>query len=445
VNEALNADNALNANAALNANEALNAPNDHNTVEQPMNASHPFEVLEAGLAELESRALTRRRRVADTPCAPRIRIDGRDLVAFASNDYLGLANHPRLIEAIADGARRYGAGSGGSHLLGGHSRAHVRLEDDLAEYAGGFARDPRALSFSTGYMANMAILTALAGRGATLYSDALNHASLIDGARLSRADVRIYPHGDAAALGAMLDQDDGGGVKVIVTDAVFSMDGDVAPLAELVALAEKHQAWLVVDDAHGFGVHGKDGAGTVASAGLRSPLLVYMGTLGKAAGVAGAFVVAEAAVIEWLIQRARTYIFTTAAAPALAHAASASVALMRGDEGHARRARLRGHIDTMQAVVARITGAAPARIAQPGAAPVAISTTAVQPIVVGANEAALGLADTLLGYGFWVPAIRPPTVPPGTARLRLSLSAAHEAEDIERLSAALLAEAEATV
>jgi 8-amino-7-oxononanoate synthase len=409
-----------------------------------MNASHPFEVLEAGLAELESRALTRRRRVADTPCAPRIRIDGRDLIAFASNDYLGLANHPRLIEAIADGARRYGAGSGGSHLLGGHSRAHVQLEDDLADYAGGFAREPRALSFSTGYMANMAILTALAGRGATLYSDALNHASLIDGARLSRADVRIYPHGDAAALGAMLDQDRSGGVKVIVTDAVFSMDGDIAPLAELVVLAEKHQAWLVVDDAHGFGVHGEDGAGTVAALGLRSSLLVYMGTLGKAAGVAGAFVVAEAAVIEWMIQRARTYIFTTAAAPAMAHAASASVALMRGDEGHARRARLRGHIDTMQAVVAQITKshALSGQIAQFNAAPMCVSTTAVQPIVVGANEAALGLAETLLEYGFWVPAIRPPTVPPGTARLRLSLSAAHETEDIERLSAALLAEAE---
>jgi 8-amino-7-oxononanoate synthase len=226
----------------------------------------------------------------------------------------------------------------------------------------------------------------------------------------------------------MLDQDRGGGVKLIVTDAVFSMDGDIAPLAELVALAGKHQAWLVVDDAHGFGVHGKDGAGTVAALALRSPLLVYMGTLGKAAGVAGAFVVAEAPVIEWLIQRARAYIFTTAAAPALAHAASASIALMRGDEGNARRARLRGHIAAMQAVVRRIVGSR------------SLSTTAVQPLVVGANETALALADALLAHGFWVPAIRPPTVPPGTARLRLSLSAAHEAEDIEQLTEALLAE-----
>jgi 8-amino-7-oxononanoate synthase len=386
----------------------------------------PFDILEAGLADLDTRALRRRRRIADSPCAPRIRIDGRDLVAFASNDYLGLANHPRLIDAVAEGARRYGAGSGGSHLLGGHSRAHERLETDLADYTGGFASDPRALSFSTGYMANMAILTALAGRGATLYSDALNHASLIDGARLSRADVRVYPHADVAALGAMLDTDRGG-VKLIVTDAVFSMDGDVAPLAELLALAQRHQAWLVVDDAHGFGVHGEDGAGTVAALGLRSPLLVCMGTLGKAAGVAGAFVVAESTVIEWLIQRGRSYIFTTAAAPALAHAASASIALMRGDEGRARRAALRERIDATRAVLARTAWGACA------------SPTAIQPVMVGANEAALALADTLLDRGFWVPAVRPPTVPPGTARLRLSLSAAHDMEDVSKLCEVLLA------
>ncbi|AOB30039.1 8-amino-7-oxononanoate synthase [Bordetella sp. H567] len=399
--------------------------------------THPFDVLEAGLADRAALALTRRRRIADTPCAPRIRIDGRDLVAFASNDYLGLANHPRLIEAIAEGARRYGAGSGGSHLLGGHSRAHALLEDVLAGYAGGFASDPRALSFSTGYMANLAILTALAGRGATVYSDALNHASLIDGARLSRANVRIYPHADAVALAAMLDEDRGDGMKVIVTDAVFSMDGDIAPLAALTALAEKHQAWLVVDDAHGFGIHGDDGAGTVADLRLRSPLLVYMGTLGKAAGVAGAFVVAESTAIEWLIQQARSYIYTTAAAPALAHAAGVSVALMRGEEGHARRARLHGHIDAVRAMIGGIEamGAGVSAMA---------STTAIQPIVVGENEAALALADALLEHSFWVPAVRPPTVPPGTARLRLSLSAAHETDDIQRLGQALRASRAAT-
>ncbi|ANN68552.1 8-amino-7-oxononanoate synthase [Bordetella bronchialis] len=389
-----------------------------------MNLPHPFHVLQAGLADLDVGHLTRRRRVADTPCAPRIRLDGRELVAFASNDYLGLANHPGLVDAIAEGARRHGAGSGGSHLLGGHSRAHVLLEDALAEYAGGFACHPRALSFSTGYMANIAILTALGGRGARLYSDALNHASLIDGTRLSRADVRIYPHSDVAALAAMLEADRGDGVRIIATDAVFSMDGDIAPLAALLALAEKHQAWLVIDDAHGFGVHGADGAGTVAALGLRSPLIVYMGTLGKAAGVAGAFVVAEDTVIEWLVQRARTYIFTTAAAPALAHAARASIALMRGEEGRARRATLQAHIATVRETVARCM-------------PAHGSSTAIQPFMVGGNEAALQLADALLERGLWAPAVRPPTVPPGTARLRLSLSAAHETADVQRLAQAL--------
>ncbi|ALM86671.1 8-amino-7-oxononanoate synthase [Bordetella sp. N] len=455
-----------------------------------------MEVLQAGLEDLQARDLIRRRRTADTPCAPRIRLDGRDVLAFASNDYLGLASHPALIDALAEGARRYGVGSGGSHLLGGHSRAHALLEDVLAEYCGGFARQARALTFSTGYMANLAVLTALAGRGATIYSDALNHASLIDGARLSRAEVRVYPHGDVAALGARLAADDAGdsaaarggsgvgsgngcrdssssssgsgqgrgsgngnakvgGVKIIVTDAVFSMDGDTAPLAELLALAERHQAWLVVDDAHGFGVNGANGAGTIAASGLRSPLLVYMGTLGKAAGTAGAFVVAEDTVIEWLIQRARSYIFTTAAAPALAHATIKSVELMRGDEGVARRARLQGHIDTIRSQLSGVPGAWPrtepaSSTSLPGALskttpvsstslpPLPPSFSAIQPILVGENHAALALAEHLLAHGYWVPAVRPPTVPVGTARLRLSLSASHERAEIERLCELLL-------
>jgi len=414
-----------------------------------MSTNHPIDVLRAGLADLRDADLMRRRRTADTPCAPRIRIDGRDVVAFASNDYLGLANHPELVASLAEGGRRYGVGSGGSHLLGGHSRAHALLEDTLAEYCGGFARQARALTFSTGYMANLAMLTALAGRGATIYSDALNHASLIDGARLARADVRVYPHADTAALGAMLAADSGAntgsnnrsgnstgtssstgtgtGVKIIVTDAVFSMDGDIAPLADLLALAEQHQAWLVVDDAHGFGVLGDDGAGSIAALGLQSSLLIYMGTLGKAAGTAGAFIVAEDTVIEWLIQRARTYIFTTAAAPALAHATIQSIAIMRGDEGTARRASLNAHIETVRTQSTRGRKSLPP------------SHTAIQPILVGENHAALALADRLLTHGFWVPAVRPPTVPVGTARLRLSLSAAHEAAEIERLCGVLFA------
>ncbi len=382
-----------------------------------------LDTLREGLADVQARGLTRRRRIADTACAAHMTVDGREIVSFASNDYLGLAAHPALIEAYAEGARRYGAGSGGSHLLGGHSRAHDALETALAEFAGGFVDAPRALGFCTGYMANLAVLTALAGRGTTLYSDALNHASLIDGARLSRADVQIYPHGDTAALAAMLEASDAQ-IKLIVTDAVFSMDGDVAPLAELVALAERHGAWLVVDDAHGFGVLGPQGRGALAAAQLRSPHLVYMCTLGKAAGVAGAAVIAHETVIEWLIQRARPYIFTTASPPAAAHAVSASLRIIAGEEGNARRAHLAALIERTRAMLAR-----------PCWRPID-SPTAVQALVIGENEPTLALAAALDAQGFWVPAIRPPTVPAGTSRLRLSLCAGHTFDDLVRLEEA---------
>jgi len=384
-----------------------------------------LDMLEEGLRDIDARGLRRRRRTIDTPCGARMRVDGRDTIGFASNDYLGLASHPRLVAALAQGAQRYGAGSGGSHLLGGHSRAHAQLEDDLAEFAGGFVDAPRALYFSTGYMANLAVLTALAGRGTTLFSDALNHASLIDGARLSRADVQVYPHADADALSAMLDASDSA-VKLIVTDTVFSMDGDVAPLARLVELAERHGAWLVVDDAHGFGVLGPQGRGALAQAALRSPQLVLVGTLGKAAGVSGAFVAAHATVVEWLVQRARPYIFTTASPPAVAHAVSASVTLIAGDEGDARRAHLHTLIERARAMLKETCWL-----------PVD-SRTAVQPLVIGANDATLALAAALERDGLWVPAIRPPTVPEGTSRLRISLSAAHSHADLERLHDALL-------
>ncbi|RKP49320.1 8-amino-7-oxononanoate synthase [Trinickia fusca] len=382
-----------------------------------------LDTLTQGLVDLEARGLTRRRRIADTACAAHMTVDGRDIVGFASNDYLGLAAHPALVAAQAEGAQRYGAGSGGSHLLGGHSRAHAKLEDDLAAFAGGFVDAPRALSFCTGYMANLATLTALAGRDATLFSDALNHASLIDGARLSRADVQIYPHGDAEALAAMLDACDSP-VKVIVTDSVFSMDGDIAPLAALLALAEQHGAWLVVDDAHGFGVLGPQGRGALAHAALRSPHLVYVCTLGKAAGVAGAAVIAHETVIEWLVQRARPYIFTTAAAPAVAHAVSASLTLIASSEGDARRAHLAALIERTRAILERTPW-------QP-----VDSMTAVQPLIIGENEATLALAAKLDAAGLWVPAIRPPTVPVGTSRLRISLSAGHSFDDLARLEAA---------
>jgi 8-amino-7-oxononanoate synthase len=383
-----------------------------------------LDTLREGLAELDARGLRRRRRIADTPCSAHMQVDGRDIVGFASNDYLGLAAHPALTAALAEGARRYGAGSGGSHLLGGHSRAHERLEDDLAAFCGGFVDTPRALSFSTGYMANLAVLTALAGRDTTLFSDALNHASLIDGARLSRADVQVYPHADTAALAAMLEASDSTR-KLIVTDGVFSMDGDIAPLADLLALAERHGAWLVVDDAHGFGVLGPQGRGVLAALALRSPHLVYVCTLGKAAGVAGAAVVAHETVIEWLLQRARPYIFTTAAPPAVAHAVSASLVLIAGEEGDARRTHLTELIERTRQILRRTRWQ-----------PVDVHT-AIQPVIVGDNETTLALAARFEADGLWVPAIRPPTVPEGTSRLRLSLSAAHSHDDLSKLEAAL--------
>ncbi|BCQ30212.1 8-amino-7-oxononanoate synthase (plasmid) [Caballeronia sp. NK8] len=353
-------------------------------------------------------------------------VDGREIIGFASNDYLGLAAHEAIRAALAEGASLYGAGSGGSHLLGGHSRAHAQLEDDLAAFSGGFVDNPRALYFSTGYMANLAVVTALAGRGTIVFSDALNHASLIDGVRLSRAQTQIYPHADMEALDAMLDASrDDAATKLIVTDTVFSMDGDIAPLARLVELAEKYGAWLVVDDAHGFGVLGPQGRGALAAYALRSPHLVYVGTLGKAAGVAGAFVAADETVVEWLVQRARPYIFTTASPPAVAHAVSASLKVIGGDEGDRRRAHLASLIETTRAMLKRTRWM-----------PVD-SHTAVQPLVIGGNDETLEIAAALDKHGLWVPAIRPPTVPQGTSRLRISLSAAHSEDDLARLDHAL--------
>lgn len=383
-----------------------------------------LETLREGLADIDARGLKRQRRIVDTPCGAHIRVDGRELVGFSCNDYLGLAAHPALQAALAEGAQRYGAGSGGSHLLGGHSRAHANLEEEIASFCGGFVDKPRALSLSTGYMANLAVLSTLAGRDSMLFSDALNHASLIDGARLARAQVQIYPHADTEALGAMLEASQAS-VKLIVTDAVFSMDGDIAPLRELLSLAERHGAWLVVDDAHGFGVLGPQGRGALAQMALRSPHLVYVCTFGKAAGVAGAAIVAHETVIEWLLQRARPYIFTTATPPAVAHAVCASLALIAGDEGEARRTHLRALIERTRAVL-RATRWQPLD-----------SDTAVQPLIIGDNETTLAIAASLDAQGLWVPAIRPPTVPSGTSRLRVSLSAGHTFDDLARLQAAL--------
>ncbi len=376
------------------------------------------ESLRQELHERETKNLYRRRLVLESPQDARVLMNGREYLAFCSNDYLGLANHPLLIAAVCDGAKRYGVGAGASHLISGHSSAHHALEEALAR----FTRFPRALLFSTGYMANAGVITALAARGDAIFADRLNHASLNDAALLSRARFSRYPHGDMAALERQLDASRARR-KLVITDAVFSMDGDVAPVPELMTLCERHGAWLMLDDAHGFGVTGAQGRGAAASLATRSSRLVYMATLGKAAGVFGAFVAAQAEVIETLIQRARSYIYTTATPPLLSRALLKSLELIEAEEW--RREKL------SQLVAALKRELQPLR---PGLLP---SATPIQPLLVGENLRALELSEALLERGFLVPAIRPPTVPEDMARLRISLSAAHSLEDIGRLGAAL--------
>ena len=396
--------------------------------------------LQAGLDAIDAAHLRRVRRTAYSPTdrSQRTSMPGgepRDILGFCGNDYLGLAAHPALAEAATAGVRQYGFGSGGSHLVSGHSIAHTQLETRMAALQAPHIPEADALFFCTGYMANLAVVSAMAQAGGiqpsqdcTVFSDALNHASLIDGARLSRAPVKVYPHADVAALDALLAASTSRN-KLIVTDGVFSMDGDIAPLPELLALAERYDAWLIVDDAHGLGVVGKNGAGVLSHFGLRSERLVYVGTFGKAAGGSGAAIVAHRMVIDWLIQRARTYIFTTATPPAIACAVEAALDVIASEEGAERRARLTRHIAVWSAHAQRLS----ARFGWQWMP----SPTAIQPIVIGENAPALALAAALEREGIRIAAIRPPTVPVGTARLRITLSAAHTDADIERLAHAL--------
>ncbi|WP_348693319.1 8-amino-7-oxononanoate synthase [Duganella fentianensis] len=385
-----------------------------------------LQQLSQQLQTLDQHNLIRQRRTVDSPCGPRVQVDGRELLAFCSNDYLSLANHPAIKQALQEGVELYGAGSGASHLISGHGRAHVQLEERLAAFVGDHLEAPRALTFCTGYMANLAIITGLtvADADAAIFSESLNHASLIDGARLSRKRVQVYPHADLAALKQLL-ADSNAATKVVVTDSVFSMDGDLAPLPQLLALCEQYGAWLVVDDAHGFGTLGARGHGALEHFDLRSPYLVYMGTLGKAAGVAGAFVAAHETVIETLIQKARPYIFTTATPPALAHALLTSLDLLEGDEGVARRAHL-------QSLIAQLDSGLQLQRWQRMP-----SSTAIQPIVIGDNAETMRAGAALYAQGLWLGTIRPPTVPAGTARLRATLCAGHTSADVEQLIVAL--------
>jgi len=373
-----------------------------------------LEQLRAALDKLDDEHLRRVRRDIEGPCSPHVVIDGRAYTAFCSNDYLGLAGDPRLAEALIEGARQWGAGAGASHLVSGHYAVQHALEKRLADFVG----CERALVFSSGFMANMGIIPALVGRNDAIFADRLNHASLIDGMLLSRADMHRIPHLDMTALERQLAASTAK-TKLIVSDSVFSMDGDVAPLRELMALAERFDAWLLIDDAHGFGVLGPQGRGAAAEAGIEGWRLIQMGTLSKAAGVSGAFVAGNATVIEWLMQKARTYIFTTGSPPALALALLASIDLI--EAGFDRRAHLAKLIERLK------EGLVQARWR------LLPSRTPIQPLIVGDNATALALGAALMEEGLWIPAIRPPTVPAGSARLRISLSAAHTAADVDRL------------
>jgi 8-amino-7-oxononanoate synthase len=372
--------------------------------------------------ELERRRaahLYRRRRVLDSAQGPLLQVDGEALLSFCSNDYLGLANHPQVVQALQRGAERYGAGSGSAHLVAGHSAAHHALEEELAAFTG----RPRALLYSTGYMANQGVITALLGRGDSVYQDRLNHASLIDGGLLSRAELKRYPHNDLAALAGRMAYQRGGEALVAV-DGVFSMDGDLAPLPELAALCREREAWLLVDDAHGLGVLGRDGRGSVDHFGLDDQAVpILMGTLGKAFGTFGAFVAGSEVLIETLIQQSRSYIYTTALPPAVAEATRASLRLVQ-EEG--------GRREQLGRLISRF---------REGAGQLGLdlmpSETAIQPILAGSAERALAWSRALEAQGMLVTAIRPPTVPAGSARLRVTLSASHEIDQVDRLLEAL--------
>ncbi len=377
------------------------------------------EQLRPALAARRDQHRYRKRRVVQSPQGAVVRVDGRELLCFCSNDYLGLANHPKLQQAAVDAIRQWGTGSGASHLITGHTALHETVEERVAAITG----RERALLYSTGYMANIGVLGALAGKGDRVYQDALDHASLIDGARSRGAELVRFPHRDHAALAALLTADSGrDGRKLIAVDAVYSMDGDCADLAQLSAIARRHDAWLMADDAHGFGVLGERGAGHAET--LDSDALpIYMATLGKALGGFGAFVAGSETLIETLIQFSRTYIYTTALPPAQAAVTLAGLELL--DTEGWRREHLRDLIRRFR------DGANTLGL------PISDSHTAIQPLLIGDDDRALRASAYLENEGFWVAAIRPPTVPEGSARLRISLSAAHSLEQVDQLLDAL--------
>lgn len=377
--------------------------------------------LRNGLAAIEAAGLRRTPEAWDSPQAPIRHRGNGECLNFCSNDYLGLASHPRVNEALVTGARRWGCGAGAAHLLGGHSTEHAALEEELADFVG----RERALLFGSGYLANVGVIGALTERSDTIFQDRLNHASLIDGALGSRARLRRYRHNDVAHLAELLAADESRH-RLVVTDGVFSMDGDCAPLQALGRTCRDRDAWLMVDDAHGFGVLGASGAGSVEDARLTvDDVPVLMATLGKALGVSGAFVAGSHGLIDFLLQRARTFVYSTAQPAALAAATRAALRVVR--EEPERRTRLSERIQQFRA------GAAHAGLT------VMPSETAIQPLLLGSVERVIAWRDALRERGIVVGAIRPPTVPDGTARLRITLSAAHTPAQLERLLDALSA------
>ena len=385
--------------------------------------THLDDILKKDLQLLQQQSLYRQRKITDGPQQVHLLSNGKKVLSFCSNDYLGLANHPDIAKALKKGIDTYGVGSGAAHLVSGHSRAHHELEEALAEYTG----RSRALLFSTGYMANLGIVNALMGKGDTVFQDKLNHASLIDAAlfssSLSGSQFKRYPHNDLTVLSKQLDKTQANR-KLVMSDAVFSMDGDLAYAAQLSGLCQQHNAWFMLDDAHGFGVLGKNGAGIAEEFSLdQEQLPIYMATLGKAMGVFGAFVAGSDALIETLIQKSRAFIYTTAMPPALAQATLMSLKISREESW--RREKL-------QQLIAQFRAGAE----QLGLS-LMDSQTAIQPVMVGDNETALKISQTLEQQGILVTAIRPPTVPKGTARLRVTLSAEHEEKDVEQLLSVL--------
>lgn len=389
---------------------------------------YAFNLAIEKIADLDTKLLKRKLRLAKTPCDTSVTVGERALKAFCSNDYLGLANHPDLINALSEGAEQYGAGSGASHLISGHSIAHELLEEKLSSFQSAHITNARTLFFSTGYLANVTAITGLSRLAesgeAHIYSARLNHASIIDGVRLAsaqtKAEVTLFDHQELETLKKVLKKDLKP-LKLIVLDGVFSMDGDVAPVRELVQIAEEYDALLLIDDAHGFGVLGEFGHGILEQHNIQSERLIYIGTLGKAAGISGAFICGPSHFIEWLIQKGRPYIYSTATPPAIAHALLKSLEIIQSEDGQARRKHLHNLIQIWREEM------------QFSCWGKLNSLTPIQPVILGSNGTALAAAKLLDEAGYWIPAIRPPTVPIGSARLRITFSANHSAEDLRAL------------